>query len=122
MSPTPASPGDTPRFDPRSEQFLESLRNLLDFRVVRQQFDENRIEIHHVYSRSMIDALEHATTQLEGDGWYVESITRIWDEQFFANLPGASDSIVESGNEDDEFVTMMRSMLDAPDPDIDTSW
>ena len=122
MSPAPASPGDTPRFDPRSEKFLESLRNLLEFRVVRQQFDENRIEIHHVYSSSMIDALEHATAQLEGGGWYVESITRIWDEQFFANLPGASDSIVEPGNEDDEFVTMMRSMLDTPDPDIDTSW
>ena len=90
MSPAPASPGDTPRFDPRSEKFLESLRNLLEFRVVRQQFDENRIEIHHVYSRSMIEALEHATAQLEGGGWYVESITRIWDGTFFENLPGSN--------------------------------
>ena len=110
MSPAPASPGDTPRFDPRSEKFLESLRNLLEFRVVRQQFDENRIEIHHVYSRSMIDALEHATAQLEGDGWYVESITRIWDERFFANLAGTGDSIVESTDEDDGFMTMMRDI------------
>jgi len=111
MSPAPASPGDTPRFDPRSEKFLESLRNLLEFEVVRQHFDENRIEIHHVYSRSMIDALERATAQLEGGGWYVESITRIWDERFFANLAGTSDSIVESTDEDDEFVTMMRELF-----------
>lgn len=111
MSPAPASPGDTPHFDPRSEKFLESLRNLVEFEVVRQHFDENRIEILHVYSRSMIDALEHATAQLEGDGWYIESITRIWDEQFFANLTGTSDLIVKSTDDDDGFVAMMRNIF-----------
>lgn len=111
MSPAPASPGDTPHFDPRSEKFLESLRNLLEFEVVRQHFDENRIEIHHVYSRSMIDALEHATAQLEGGGWYVESITRIWDERFFANLSGASES-TDTDSEHD-FWQIVQGFIDS---------
>ena len=115
MPPAPASPGDTPRFDPRSEQFLESLRNLLEFEVVRQHFDENRIEIHHVYSRSMIDALEHATAQLEGGGWYVESITRIWDEQFFANLPGNQSP--EAFDDPDGFISMMTRLFTESEAD-----
>lgn len=82
MPPAPASPGDTPRFDPRSEKFLESLRNLIEFKVRRENFDENIVEIHHLFSRSMIDALEFATHELEGEGWYVISITRIWDTDF----------------------------------------
>jgi hypothetical protein len=81
MTPAPASPDDTPRFDPRSEKFLESLRNLIEFKVRRENFDENSVEIHRLFSRSMIDALEFATHELQKDGWYVMSITRIWSHQ-----------------------------------------
>lgn len=108
MSPAPESP-DNHRFDPRSEKFLESLRNLLEFEVVRQHFDENRIEVHHIYSRSMIEALEHATEQLEGGGWYVESITRVWDERFFANLPGNQTS--NELDDSDGFISMMSQLF-----------
>lgn len=93
----PRNPDDFPHFDPRDERFLEGLRNLIEFKVERQHFEENRFETHHVYSRSMIDAVEFASSELEGDGWFIESITRVWDEQFFANLSGydSSDNATE---------------------------
>ena len=105
MSPTPNHRDDNQRFDPRSEAFLASLRNLIEFKVTRQNFDENRFEVCSVYSRSMIDALEYAASELEGNGWHLESITRVWDDRFFAILSG--DIIEDDRDEDDGFITLM---------------
>ncbi|MBM3967966.1 MAG: hypothetical protein FJ308_23365 [Planctomycetes bacterium] len=115
MSPTPRHNDENHRFDPRSEAFLASLRNLIEFKVTRQNFNENRFEVCSVFSRIMVDALEYAASELEGDGWYLESITRIWDDRFFAILAG---DIVEDDMEDgDGFVTMMKRLFSDSMPD-----
>jgi len=113
MSHVPES-SDTPGFDPRSEKFLESLRNLVEFKIRRQNFDQNQVEIQKIYSRSMADALDFATNELEGDGWYLESITRIWDERFFDELSNGS---TPTGVDDDGFVTLMRQLFGDEQPD-----
>lgn len=120
MSHTPESNDESPRFDPRSEKFLESLRNLIEFKVRRENFDQNSVEIHQLFSRSMTDALDFAINELEGDGWYIISITRICDDTFFATLPGnqASDA-----TEDDPFWQIVDDLItsdsatEGPDPE-----
>lgn len=98
MSPTPENEDRNSNFDPRSETFLESLRKLIEFKVRRENFDENSVEIHRLFSRSMIDALEFATHELEGEGWHVMSITRIWDDDSSTRLSG--DQIVTESEDD----------------------
>jgi hypothetical protein len=116
MSPTPNHRDDNHRFDPRSEAFLASLRNLIEFKVTRQNFDENRFEVCSVYSRSMIDALEYAATELEGSGWHLESITRVWDDHFFASLSGNKEKDFP-GSGDDGFITLMHRLFSEEDHD-----
>lgn len=113
MSPAPDNHDSARRFDPRSEAFLESLRNLIEFKIRRENFDANSVEIHHLYSRSMVDALDCATNELEGDGWYIMSISRIWDEEPMTVTSQSDDTVEDS--DIDGFVTMMRGIFEAPD-------
>ena len=110
MSPTPNHRDDNHRFDPRSEVFLASLRNLIEFKVTRQNFDENRFEVCSIYSRSMIEALEYAASELEGSGWHLESITRVWDERFFASLNECDHEIPKNAL-DDGFISIMQNLF-----------
>lgn len=111
MSPTPNHRDDNHRFDPRSEAFLASLRNLIEFKITRQNFDENQFEVCSVYSRSMIDALEYAASELEGSGWHLESITRVWDERFFARLD-EDESIASQSGRDSDFLSIVHRLFD----------
>jgi len=120
MSHTPESNDESPRFDPRSEKFLESFRNLIEFKVRRENFDQNRVETHQLFSRSMTDAVDFAVNELEGDGWYIISITRICDDTFFASLPGTQTS---EATEDDPFWEIVNDLITSdsatksPDPE-----
>jgi hypothetical protein len=110
MSHTPESNDESPRFDPRSEKFLDSFRNLIEYKVRRENFDQNSVEIHQLFSRSMTDALDFAINELEGDGWYIISITRICDDTFFATLPGNQAS---EATEDGVFWQIVDDLVDS---------
>ena len=99
MSPAPNHDDDTPTFDPRSEHFLESLRNLIEFEVFMQNFDRNAARTVRLFSQDFREATAFAIDEFESDGWLVESVTRIWDGTFFENLPG-SDVVRDSTDSD----------------------
>jgi|GEM_PF-4327465 len=111
MSPTPRHNDENHRFDPRSEAFLASLRNLIEFKVNRQNFNENRFEVCSVFSRSMVDALDYAASELEGDGWHLESITRVWDDRFFESLEH-HDLKSSRGDLDDNFMSIVHNFFE----------
>jgi len=84
---------------------------LIEFKVRRENFDQNSVEIHQLFSRSMTDALDFAVNELEGDGWYIISITRICDDIFFASLPDNSSTNGSDVSVTETFVAIMRELF-----------
>ena len=87
-------------FDPRSEQFLESLRRLLEFEVELWHTTDHYHRQETLYSTSIVDASEFAQSNFEVDGWCVTQVRRMIESE--PNLG------ILKLDESEEFLEMMR--------------
>lgn len=71
-----------------SESLRESLKNLVEFKICIQNFDENLVCYHTIFSVDIGEALGFAIHHLQTTDWHIESVTRVWDQAFFDSLPG----------------------------------
>ena len=97
------TPGSEPEFNLNSEKFYRSLDDLIAFKVRVENFNGNQYRIETMWSINIGEAAFFANSEFECDGWYVTSVERVFDEDFFNNLDpteGVWES--ESDEEDDE--------------------
>ena len=95
------TPGSEPEFNLNSEKFYRSLDNLIAFKVRVENFNGNQYRIETMWSINIGEAAFFANSEFEGDGWYVTSVERVFDEDFFNNLD-PSEGVWESESDDDE--------------------
>lgn len=91
--PTPES---EPGFHPLNKQFLESLHNLISFKARVENFNRNMVKISTLWSINIAEAAIFAHNEFEGDGWYVTSVERTFDDVFFDNLDPTAEVIDEN--------------------------
>ena len=97
------TPGSEPEFNLNSEKFYRSLDDLIAFKVRVENFNGNQYRIETMWSINIGEAAFFVNSEFECDGWYVTSVERVFDEDFFNNLDpteGVWES--ESDEEDDE--------------------
>lgn len=109
-----------PEFDLSSEKFRKSLDDLIVFRVGVENFNGNSYRGHEVWSINIGEAAFFARNEFEGDGWYVTSVERVFDDEFFKNTDlteGLEDETDEEneewedeGDTDAVFLEMMRNI------------
>ena len=95
------TPGSEPEFNLNSEKFYRSLDDLIAFKVRVEHFNGNQYHIETMWSINIGEAAFFANSEFEGDGWYVTSVERIFDEDFFNNLD-PTEGVRESESDDDE--------------------
>ena len=103
MSPTPAHNEETPRFDPRSERFLESLRNLLEFEVELCDTRNWVYRYESLFSTDIVEAADYAHHYIATGDWIVTQVRRTIEREADLEIP--------TPNDDDEFITNMRRMF-----------
>jgi len=99
------TPGSEPEFNLNSEKFYRSLDELIAFKVRVENFNGNQYRIETMWSINIGEAAFFANSEFECDGWYVTSVERVFDEDFFNNLDptdGLEDETDEEGEEDAE--------------------
>ena len=97
------TPGSEPEFNLNSEKFYRSLDNLIAFKVRVENFNGNQYRIETMWSINIGEAAFFANSEFEGDGWYVTSVERVFDEDFFNNLD-PTEGICESESDEDDGV------------------
>ena len=98
------TPGSEPEFNLNSEKFYRSLDDLIAFKVRVENFNGNQYRIETMWSINIGEAAFFANSEFECDGWYVTSIERVFDEDFFSNLDpteGICESESDESDEDD---------------------
>ena len=101
------TPGSEPEFNLNSEKFYRSLDDLIAFKVRVENFNGNQYRIETMWSINIGEAAFFANSEFEVDGWYVTSVERVFDEDFFNNLDpteGLQDKTDEEEEEDAEEV------------------
>ena len=96
------TPGSEPEFNLNSEKFYRSLDDLIAFKVRVENFNGNQYRIETMWSINIGEAAFFANTEFEGDGWYVTSVERVFDEDFFNNLDPTEGVWESESDEDDE--------------------
>ncbi len=99
------TPGSEPEFNLNSEKFYRSLDDLIAFKVRVENFNGNQYRIETMWSINIGEAAFFANSELEGDGWYVTSVERVFDDEFFKNIDpteGLENEIDEDDDEEDE--------------------
>ena len=99
------TPGSEPEFNLNSEKFYRSLDDLIAFKVRVENFNGNQYRIETMWSINIGEAAFFANSEFECDGWYVTSVERVFDEDFFNNLDpteGLEDETDEEEEEDAE--------------------
>jgi hypothetical protein len=112
------TPGSEPEFELNSEKFYRSLDDLIAFKVSTENFNNNAFRSHTMWSINIGEAAHFAHTEFECDGWYVTSVERVFDEDFFNNLDPTEGLEGESDEEEDEeevdtdsiFLEIMRNI------------
>ena len=97
------TPGSEPEFNLNSEKFYRSLDDLIAFKVRVENFNGNQYRIETMWSINIGEAALFANSEFEGDGWYVTSVERVFDEDFFNNLDpteGTCESESDKGKDD----------------------
>ena len=97
------TPGSEPEFNLNSEKFYRSLDDLIAFKVRVENFNGNQYRIETMWSINIGEAAFFANSEFEGDGWYVTSVERVFDEDFFNNLD-PTEGICESESDEDDGV------------------
>ena len=95
------TPGSEPEFILNSEKFYRSLDDLIAFKVRVENFNGNQYRIETMWSINIGEAAFFANSEFECDGWYVTSVERVFDEDFFSNLD-PTEGVWESESDDDE--------------------
>ena len=95
--------GSEPEFNLNSEKFYRSLDDLIAFKVRTENFNGNQYRIETMWSINIGEAAFFANSEFEGDGWYVTSVERVFDEDFFNNLD-PTEGICESESDEDDGV------------------
>ena len=112
------TPGSEPEFNLNSEKFYRSLDDLIAFKVRVENFNGNQYRVETMWSVNIGEAAFFANSEFEGDGWYVTSVERVFDEDFFNNLDPTEGLEDESDEEEDEeevdtdslFLEIMRNI------------
>ena len=98
------TPGSEPEFNLNSEKFYRSLDDLIAFKVRVENFNGNQYRIETMWSINIGEAAHFAHTEFECDGWYVTSVERVFDDEFFKNIDpteGLEEEIDEDEVEED---------------------
>ena len=90
-------------FDPRSEQFLESLRRLLEFEVELCHMTEFCYRQETLFSTDIVGAAHFAMNALEGDGWSVIQVRRTIEKEPDLDIPIPEDQ--------EEFIAAMKMIF-----------
>jgi hypothetical protein len=96
------TPGSEPEFNLNSEKFYRSLDDLIAFKVRVENFNGNQYRIETMWSINIGEAAFFANSEFECDGWYVTSVERVFDEDFFNNLDPTEGLEDETDDDDDE--------------------
>jgi len=113
------TPGSEPEFNLDSEKFYRSLDDLIAFKVRVENFNGNQYRIETMWSINIGEAAFFANSEFEVDGWYVTSVERVFDEDFFNNLDpteGLQDEtdeeeeVEEEAETDSLFLEIMRNI------------
>jgi hypothetical protein len=96
------TPGSEPEFNLNSEKFYRSLDDLISFKVRVENFNGNQYRIETMWSINIGEAAFFANSEFECDGWYVTSVERVFDEDFFNNLDPTEGLVDETDDDDDE--------------------
>ena len=96
------TPGSEPEFNLNSEKYYKSLDNLIAFKVRTENFNGNQFRIGMMWSINIGEAAHFAHTEFECDGWYVTSVERVFDDEFFKNIDPTEGLGVEAESDDDE--------------------
>ena len=113
------TPGSEPEFNLNSEKYYKSLDNLIAFKVRTENFNGNQYRIGMMWSINIGEAAHFAHTEFECDGWYVTSVERVFDDEFFKNIDpteGLQDEtdeeeeVEEEADTDSLFLEIMRNI------------
>ena len=96
------TPGSEPEFNLNSEKYYKSLDNLIAFKVRTENFNGNQYRIGMMWSINIGEAAHFAHTEFECDGWYVISVERVFDDEFFKNIDPTEGLEVEAEPDEDE--------------------
>ena len=96
------TPGSEPEFNLNSEKYYRSLDDLIAFKVRTENFNNNAFRSHTMWSINIGEAAHFAHTEFECDGWYVTSVERVFDDEFFNNIDPTEGLEVEAESDDDE--------------------
>ena len=95
------TPGSEPEFNLNSEKFYKSLDDLIAFKVRTENFNNNAFRSQTMWSINIGEAAFFANSEFESGGWYVTSVERVFDEDFFNNLD-PTDGVWESESDEDD--------------------
>ena len=95
------TPGSEPEFNLNSEKFYRSLDDLIAFKVRVENFNGNQYRIETMWSINIGEAAFFANSEFECDGWYVKSVERVFDDEFFKNID-PTEGLEEEIDEDEE--------------------
>jgi len=113
------TPGSEPEFNLNSEKFYRSLDDLIAFKVRVENFNGNQYRIETMWSINIGEAAFFANSEFESDGWYVTSVERVFDDEFFKNIDpteGLQDEtdeeeeVEEEADTDSLFLEIMRNI------------
>ena len=113
------TPGSEPEFNLNSEKYYKSLDNLIAFKVRTENFNGNQFRIGMMWSINIGEAAHFAHTEFECDGWYVTSVERVFDDEFFNNIDPTEGLEVEAESDDDEEDEVEEEVEDEVEEDED---
>ena len=113
------TPGSEPEFNLNSEKFYRSIDELIAFNVHTENFNGNQCRTGMMWSINIGEAAFFANSEFEVDGWYVTSVERVFDQDFFKNIDpteGLQDEtdeeeeVEEEADTDSLFLEIMRNI------------
>jgi hypothetical protein len=96
------TPGSEPEFNLNSEKFYRSIDELIAFKVRVENFNGNQYRIETMWSINIGEAAFFANSEFEVDGWYVTSVERVFDEDFFKNIDPTEGLVDETDDDEGE--------------------
>ena len=75
------------------DQYLASVRDLVEFRVFVHHFDENRFRSVNMWSINLAEAAGEALRAFEHDGWLVTNVIRVSDNPYMNEDAGSDDEM-----------------------------
>ena len=99
------TPGSEPEFNFNSEKFRKSLDELIEFKVSVENFNRNSVKSYTLWSINIVEAALFARNEFEEGGWYMTSVERVFDDEFFNKIDpteGVRESEFNDNDDEDE--------------------